>query len=526
MSAAADPKDRALGLAAEIDAAIQARFTQGERDATPEEREHEGQLGQQLLQDLEQVEPAALNGRFEEMMEMAEHVIARAEGRPRGLKKPRAPLTDLGNAECFARDHTHGLRYVPGVGWLGWDGRRWPRDEDGASMRAAKVTARSRRREGDELEAEEAQRVYKWATASEAAPRLRNMVSLAESEEPLIARVEDLDAGPMLFNAQNGTVDLHAGELRPHRREDMLTKLAPVEFDPDATCPRWDDFLAEVVPDEETRSYLQRAIGYSLTGDTREQCLFILEGSGANGKSVLLETASTLLGDYGRHVDPSTFMDGRGRGVRSDLARLRGARFVVGAEIERGARFAEVLVKQMTGGDKIVAAELYRGEFEFRPTFKVWLAANALPEVLGTDHAVWRRIRRVPFHVTVGRPDKTLPAKLREELPGILNWALAGCLAWQRDGLGVPESVRAATQEYRSSQDSVRLFLQEECRLDGEARVNPTALRGAYEAFCKRRGLHAVDQRTFAASLASHGLSRHKSGGSRSWRGIAVGGGT
>jgi len=526
VSAAADPKNRALELAAEIDAAIQARFTQGERDATPEEREHEGQLGQQLLQDLEQVEPAALNGRFEEMMEMAEHVIARAEGRPRGLKKPRAPLTDLGNAECFARDHAHGLRYVPGVGWLGWDGRRWLRDEDGASERAAKVTARSRRREGDELETDEAQKVYKWATASEAAPRLRNMVSLAESEESLIARVEQLDADPMLFNAQNGAVDLRTGELRSHRREDMHTKLAPVAFDPEARCPTFGRVLAEVVPDEEVRSYLQRAVGYSLTGDTREQCLFILEGSGANGKSVFLETASTLLGDYAVHTDPSTFMDGRGRGVRSDLARLCGARLVVGAEIERGARFAEVLLKQMTGGDKIVASYLYKNEFEFRPSFKVWLGANALPEILGTDHAVWRRVRRVPFPVKIERPDKTLPGKLRKELPGILNWAVAGCLAWQRDGLGVPEAIRTATQEYRYSQDSVRLFLQEECRLDDEARVNPTALRGAYEAFCKRRGLHAVDPRAFVVSLEGHGLSRHKSGSSRSWRGIAVGGGT
>jgi hypothetical protein len=262
----ADAKDAALDLATQIDAAMQARFLQDQRDATPEEREHEGQLGQRLLQALEQVEPGALNGRYEEMLDTAEHVIARAEGRPRGLKKPRAPLTDLGNAECFARDHAHGLRYVPGVGWLGWDGRRWLRDEDGASERAAKVTARSRRREGDELEADEAQKVYKWATASEAAPRLRNMVSLAESEESLIARVELLDGGAMAFNAQNGTVDLRAGELRFHRREDMHTKMAPVAFDPEARCPTFDRFLAEVVPDEEVRSYLQRAVGFVIDG--------------------------------------------------------------------------------------------------------------------------------------------------------------------------------------------------------------------------------------------------------------------
>lgn len=526
MSAAADPKDRALGLAAEIDAAIQARFTQGERDATPEEREHEGQLGQQLLQDLEQVEPAALNGRFEEMMEMAEHVIARAEGRPRGLKKPRAPLTDLGNAECFARDHTHGLRYVPGVGWLTWDGRRWPRDEDGASMRAAKVTARSRRREGDELEADEAQKVYKWATASEAAARLRNMVSLAESEEPLIARVEELDADAFLFTLLNGALDLRTGELRPHRRGDMSSKLAAVDYDPDAKCPIWDRFLAEVVPDEQVRAYLQRAVGYSMTADTREQCLFILEGGGANGKSVFLETVAALLGEYATHTDPTTFMEGRGRGVRSDLARLRGARFLVGSEIERGSRFAEVMVKQMTGGDKIVASFLYKNEFEFRPTFKVWLGANALPEILGTDHAIWRRIRRVPFPIKIERPDKTLAAKLRDELPGILNWAVAGCLTWQRDGLGVPESVRTATQDYRRSQDTVRLFLEEACLLSDDARVTPTVLRGAYEAFCGRQGLHPVEPRAFVVSLEGHGLRQRKSGATRSWRGITVGGGT
>lgn len=526
-----DLRDRVGELAGDLHKRGRDRL-EVDRSATPDERRADAVTGRELLTELnrlEQLDPDAIE-RLAPHRQMAQDAIDLAEDKATAARlsqRERAALTDAGNAARFAEDHVENLKFVPGPGRLVWDGKRWRHDDDGAWVRAAITSAHLIPDEARQIEDKDKRdAIFKHATRSEHHARLTAMVKLAESEQSLIARVEELDADAFALNVLNGTLDTRTGERRTHRREDLITKLAPVEFDPAAKCPRWDDFLAEVVPDEEVRSYLQRAFGYSLTADTREQCLFLPEGSGANGKSTLLETGAALLGDYGRHVDPSTFMDGRGRGVRSDLARLRGARFVVGAEIERGSRFAESLVKQMTGGDKIVAAELYRGEFEFRPTFKVWLAANALPEIVGTDHAIWRRIRRIPFTHKVERPDKTLPQKLRKELPGILNWALAGCLAWQRDGLGVPESVRAATQEYRHSQDTVRLFIEEACLLSDDARVTPTVLRGAYDAFCKRRGLHAVDQRAFAVSLEGHGLRQAKSGSSRSWRGITVGGGT
>ena len=210
---------------------------------------------------------------------------------------------------------------------------------------------------------------------SESERSIRAAMSLAESDDKIAVRLEDFDRDPMLLNLLNGTLDLRMGELRPHSRDDLLTKLAPVEFKPNATCPQWDRFLVEILPDPEVRSFVRRAAGYSLTGDATEECIFLLYGAGANGKSKFLEVQRFVLGDYALAASAETFLATKGHGsVRNDLARLRGARFVTAVETEAGNRLAESLLKACTGGDTIAARFLYAEHFEFVPAFKLWLA--------------------------------------------------------------------------------------------------------------------------------------------------------
>jgi len=362
--------------------------------------------------------------------------------------------------------------------------------------------------------------LFKFAVQSEAAKRLEAGIKLAASETAVGVRVEDLDADPYLLNVENGTLNLRTGELRPHRREDLLTKVAAVAYDRDAPCPRWLAFLDETFGGD---AALIGSAGYALTGDTSEQCLLVLEGSGANGKTTAVEALAHVLGDYAAHVDSSTFMVGAGGGgPRPDVARLHGARLVVSSEVEQGVRFAEVFVKQATGGDALVVRQLYREPFEFRPEFKVFITANSLPTIRGTDHAIWRRMRRVPFHHKVERPDKQLPAKLRAEAPGIQAWMVEGCLAWQREGLEPPAAVRVATEEYRTGQDTVGAFLRERCRKASGATIPANILRAAYVAHCRDGGVHPVPEPAFKAAVEGGGFEWDRGKHGRFYRGVEV----
>lgn len=232
------------------------------------------------------------------------------------------------------------------------------------------------------------------------------------------------------------------------------------------------------------------------------------------------------LGVFARRADASTFMTQRARGVKEDIARLRGARFVVASEVEDDARFAEVLVKQMTGGDKLVASYLFRNSFEFRPQFKVWLGVNQLPHIRGTDHAIWRRMRRIPFHVKVTRPDKQLPEKLRAERAGILAWAVRGCLRWQTEDLYPPAAIRVATEDYRSQEarrpDTVKAFVDAHCRLGPEEAVTPSAIYDAYRQHCAQLGSTPVRNDRFKAALEELGAWRDDGRTERLWRGIGL----
>jgi P4 family phage/plasmid primase-like protien len=435
-------------------------------------------------------------------------------------------LTDLGNAERFVARHGEGVRYCyPWRKWLIWTGARWERDAAGRVHRLAKETVRGIYREASEAADEDRRKALaKHAAASESETRIRAMIELAKSENPISP--DELDADPWLLNVLNGTIDLRTGQLREHRREDHITKLAPVEHDPHAKAPTWEAFLGQVLPSEELRGFVQRAAGYSATGDTSEQCMFIHHGPGANGKSTFQETVAAALGDYAMRTPTETLLVKRSSGVPNDVARLKGARFVTASETEEGRRLAESLVKDLTGQDTISARFMWAEWFDFKPTHALHLSTNHKPEIRGTDPAIWRRIRLIPWAVTIppAEQDRKLAEKLREELPGVLAWIVRGCLRWQREGLQAPAEVRQATRAYRAEMDVLAAFLADCCLRAEDEEAFAGELWGAWKRWCEETGEQAGSQKRFGGRLAERGFLNHRDSktGRKVWSGVSL----
>jgi putative DNA primase/helicase len=350
------------------------------------------------------------------------------------------------------------------------------------------------------------------------------MIRLAETEPGIPLSSEDLDRDTWALNVSNGTLHLRTGELRPHRRADLISRLISIDYIAAAQAPRWGAFLEKVLPDPDVRSFVQRAVGYSLTGSTREQVLFMPWGAGANGKSTLLETLRVLLGDYAAHTPADTLMAQRETGVPNDVARLRGVRFITCIETEAGKRLAEARVKQLTGGDRI-SARYMRGEwFEFELLGKLWLATNHRPAIRGTDDAIWRRIVLIPFMVKIppAERDGELREKLLGELPGVLAWAIEGCRLWLQHGLQAPPSVEAATSEYREGEDQIGDFLAECCITGAGRNISAARLFGAYGSWCAATGEQAVSLKGFGERLGELGYGRQKMGSGRRWHRLGL----
>ena len=332
-----------------------------------------------------------------------------------------------------------------------------------------------------------------------------------------------LDCDPFVLNVLNGTVDLRTGRLHPHRRENLLTKLAPVSYSPLATCLLWLKFLDRIMDgNQELITYLQRVVGYGLTGDVSEQCLWFFHGTGANGKSTFLTTLLAILGDYGMQSVSDLLMVKNHESHPTERADLLGKRFVATIETEEGNRVAEALMKQMTGGDKIRARKMRQDLFEFEPTHKIVLAANHKPTVRGTDLAAWRRIKLIPFTVTIpeAEKDKSLPERLKTELSGILAWAVRGCLDWMREGLAEPDKVRQATTDYQSEQDSVQGFIDECCVIHPDRRVKASDL---LEKFHSWSGDRLMTRPAFGQRLREKGFeSKRGHGGGYLWLAIGL----
>ncbi len=449
-----------------------------------------------------------------------------AKQQPESDANDRLQPTDLGNARRLVIEHGDDLRYCAQLGFLTYDNKRWARDETGGVMRRAKATARAILAEAAGLEDDRAGKALaQHALRSQAAPRLRDMVELAKSELPIATTIDRFDTDPWSFNVANGTLDLRSQELRPHRREDFITKLAPINYDPDATCPAWEAFLSQIMDgNAELVTFLQKAVGYSLTGITTEQCFFMLYGSGSNGKSTLLHIILLLLAEYAKTTRTETLLARRQDHIPNDIARLHGARLVAAVESDMERRLAEALIKQLTGGDVISARFLKREFFEFRPQFKVWMAVNHKPIVKGVDHAIWRRIRLLPFTKTIpdDAQDKNLADKLEAELPGVLAWAVRGCRLWVQEGLAPPRAVLAATQGYREEMDVLGDFIRELCIESPKVTEAVSELFKEYTAWCDESEERKVSKKAFGTALKERGFAACRVKGGRGYRGIRL----
>ena len=421
--------------------------------------------------------------------------------------------TELRAKEIFVTRFRGDIRYVlEAKAYFHWDGMRWVRDSGDVALGMAQAISKLLYRYASETtDAALAALVGKFAVFCESRRVIQSAVVLAQSDDRIVARLGEFDRDAFLLNTSSGTVDLRSGRLHDHRRKDMITKLTAVPFNAEARCDRWERFLNEVfVGKADVVDFVHRAIGYSLTGDTREEAMFIAHGRGANGKSTLLETVKKPLGDYATTCDPDLLLARGRRDSTNDIARLAGARFVSCVEVNQGRALDESRVKAMTSSDTMSARFLFQEFFEFRPELKLWLGTNHRPEIRGTDDGIWRRVRLIPFDAQfqgVNR-DVTLAASLATELPGILAWAVRGCLAWQDRGLDTPADVVAATSAYRSESDLIGQFIAECCEVRADAEIPAGALYDAYRVWAEAAGDKPMNGTVFGRSLTDRGYRK------------------
>lgn len=430
---------------------------------------------------------------------------------------------DTGNAERFIdRFGDTVLFNYTAKKWMYFDGRRWCPDDLGEAKRMADEIAEEALHGLDEyLEhttpgtdlddaAKEYLRHVKTMRSS------RSKIAMLTESQHLRPTVEmAFDRNENLLCVVNGTIDLLKGSLLPHDRAHMISKISTTEYTDKRDHPLWDRFLNDIFSgDKELIQYIQKAVGYSLTGSTVEHCAFFCYGTGRNGKSTFLDIISEMMGDYAINIQPETIMIRQAQaGPTSDVARMKGARFVTTVEPNEGARLNEGMLKQLTGGDKVTAAKKYEDEFEFKPEFKLWMATNHKPTIRGTDLGIWSRIRLIPFKVQIPdeRIDRNLKFKLREEMPGILAWAVAGCLLWRREGLKIPASVREASKEYRGEMDVLSSFIEECCEETGE--IDANTLYRAYSDWAREGNEYEMSSTRFGREMGNRYEKRRTSRG-------------
>lgn len=434
-------------------------------------------------------------------------------------------FTDVGNAKRLVAAHGNRFRYVGAWGqWHVWDGKRWAADTAGQIIEAAKAVAADlcaaafAMPKATDADVKARKEAIKWALQSESASRIRAMVELARTAPGISATPDEFDANPWALNVANGTVDLRTGTLHPHDPKRMLTKIAPVDYDPNAACPVFDAFLEDILKDHDVREFVARAIGYSITGRISEHKLFMPYGSGANGKSTLLEAIRHVLGDYADQAEPDLLL-ARRDAHPTGTAKLQGKRFVTTSETNDQRRLDEANVKRLTGGEVLTARFMRQDYFEFTPTHKLWLTTNHRPQVRGTDAGIWRRLRVIPFEVQIpdDKQDRMLDTKLRAEAAGILRWAIDACLRWQRDGLTEPLAVTMATATYRADMDVLGDFLDERCELNDHSVTAAADIYSAYAEWCRESGEESMSQRALGLRLTERGFERVKHGASRRW---------
>jgi putative DNA primase/helicase len=426
-------------------------------------------------------------------------------------------FTDRNNALILAQKMRGTVLWVPAWGWLLWTGAHWERDPDGSRVLALARELLPKHYLERALHAsdyKERERLCEHAKRAHKRHNISNALELAKGD--LRAEPKEFDEDPWLLNCSNGVLDLRTGELRPHSPELRLTKFCPVAYDPNAQAPTWERFLREIfLDDDELIRYVQRACGYSISGDVREDKLFICWGTGANGKSTFLQTLRRVLGDYAGAIAPAAIVHKGKDAHPTAVADLYGLRFAIAVETEEDQRLAEAQVKALTGRDSIKARFMHKDYFEFEPRAKIWLATNHRPLIRDTSPAIWRRIALIPFRAFFPPElqDKTLGEKLWQEREGILAWLVQGCLAWQEQGLGECSAVAEATEDYRSEMDALQEWLQERCVPDAKAITLFKDLYDDYCAWCGETGQDPLGKRAFANRLTEKGFEPVKKAG-------------
>ena len=444
------------------------------------------------------------------------------------LKNGAVQFTDATNAERLVQEHGNSIRYMAAwKKWLVWNGTHWATDESGALIHEKGLE--TVRNMYDELlktdDYRERIEIEKFAMLSESVRRRKAFVEAASWITAMNITSDQLDANPWLLNVKNGTIDIKTGEFREHRQDDFITKIANVEYDSKADCPLWKQFIREIMDyKNEVISFVQTAAGWALTGDISEQTMFILFGTGANGKSTFLNTIMYLLGDYAIATPTETFMRKNGDQNTNDIARLRGTRFVTTTEAEQGRRLSEPIIKQITGNDRMTARFLYGEFFNFMPTFKIWMATNHKPVIKGTDHGIWRRIKLIPFTTRIEeeKQDKHLEEKLKAEASGILNWILEGTARWHKEKLKAPPAIMNATEDYRGEMDVIGNFVKECCIQKPDVSIRVRELFKAYQEWCQQNNEHACSERFLSLRLQEIGFQRTRTAEARFWAGVAL----
>lgn len=439
--------------------------------------------------------------------------------------------SDLGNAERLHYEHGHNIRQCEESGkWHFYESGKWAEKEKDNEVRQLgfsmmKEISAELKKIAQGLDEREYEKAKRYAESFESKSKISAMLDLFRSLPGVPVNINSLDKDRYLFNAKNCTIDLRTGKPAQHNRAHLITKQSPVAYDPDAKCPLWMKFLSRVMDnDRESISFLQRFIGYCLTGDTSEESMVILYGTGQNGKSKFVGAIRDLLADYARSTPFSTFTTNKKSEIPNDLASLKGARFVEASEPDAGVRLSESVIKISTGNDMISARFLYGEFFDFYPQFKLCLVTNHKPVIYGQDFGIWRRVNLVPFSVTIPpeERDKNLSEKLKAELPGILNWAIAGCLEWQKQGLNPPEKISAATADYKEEMDTLSGFFADCCIIHADMKAGIGDLYKAYGQWCEDNSEKPAKKRTFTSMMAERKFTQGKIKSFRFWRGIGL----
>ena len=423
------------------------------------------------------------------------------------VPKEHYDLTDTGNAHRLSDKFGHIIRYSYNrKKWYFWDGKTWRLDESGEIKKLADVICEDIKQEAFMEQDEDVQaKMVKWANRTAGSNNKENMIKECQHLDGIPVGANSFDSYPDFFNCQNGIVNLRNGELIPHDSSFMMSKIAMCDYDVSGKSPEmWLHFLDDVTAgNKELQEYIQRCVGYSLGGSTREQCAYFLYGMGNNGKSTFLDTIADMLGDYAANTQPETIMMKRfgNEGANSDVARLKGARYVTCEEPTEGVRLNEGLLKQLTGGSKITCRFLYGEEFEYTPEFKIWVATNHKPVIRGTDVGIWRRIKLIPFEVNIPpeKVDKHMKYKLRKEMPQILHWAVEGCIKWQREGIAEPKCVQEAVREYKNEMDLLVGFIEQcvEITYDSGDKIPASDLFHIYSMWAKANNEYEMSSKKF-----------------------------